>query len=119
VIFKTIITCVLTASLAIGYVHQRIEIVKSGYYLTENRKHLSGLVDRNSKLMYNLSKLESPGTLLAAFDTEDVKFANKRTKTEKRISVACLVLEENDVPNGLIGRVLDIFSTSAEAKSSK
>ena len=75
---KIIVTGAVITLIAVGYVHQHIEIVKAGYCLQRSRQRLSCLVEQNSKLMYNLSKLESPRFLLASLNSEEVRFANHR-----------------------------------------
>ncbi len=113
---KFITVGILVTLMAVAYVHQRVEIVKAGYNLQNNRQRLSRLVDRNSRLMYNLSKLESPRSLLTSLNGEEIEFANHRIKQEGGYRPA-LSESWSDFPGeGLIGRFLDIFTLSAEAR---
>ncbi len=116
-IYKFVFTGIIITFLSVGYVHQRVEILKTGYNLQENRKHLSCLVDQNTKLMYNLSKLESPRNLLTLLDGDQIEFANHRVIQRDRYRLAKVVSAESaGRTNGLI-KFLDIFTVNAEAKT--
>ena len=116
---KCITTGIIITVIAVGYVHQRVEILKTGYSLQENRTHLAGLVDQNSKLMYNLSRLESPRTLLASMDRDQVKFANHRQRQEERYQLTGSRAEKPGPVGAVFGRFLDLFTLSAEARPRK
>jgi len=102
--------------MAVGYVHQRVEIIKAGYGLQENKKHLSQLIDQNSKLMYNLSKLESPRSLLTSLNAEKIEFATHRSEHSDRDLLLCAGSKDENATEGLVGRFLDVFTAKAEAK---
>jgi len=87
-VFRGVITSFLVTVLSLGYVYQRVEIVKAGYSLQAHRKQLSLLIDRNSKLMYNLSRLESPRNLLSSLDAEKIMFAGQRTRHDETYVLA-------------------------------
>jgi hypothetical protein len=111
----------VVAVMAMGYVHQHVEIVKSGYGLQKKREELSHLVDQNSKLMYNLFKLESPRNLLASMNEERIEFANYRARRESRGDyriIAAEPVKEKKLAS-LIGSFLDIFAVNAEASPRK
>ena len=116
-VYRSIFTGILVTIMAVGYVHQQVEIVKTGYSLQKDREHLSRLVDQNSKLMYNLFKLESPRHLLASMNNEKIEFAGY---TAKRNDIRSYRLSRADY-NGtgearsFVGRFLDFFVTDAEA----
>lgn len=116
-LYRFVFIGVVVTIAAVVYVHQRVEIVKTGYALEENRKHLSYLVDQNSKLMYNLSKLESPRYLLASLNGEEVRFANRRRGQSPGSQAAHAGLVSDDVREGFIGKIFDFFHLSAEAKN--
>ena len=105
--------------MAIGYVHQRVEIIKAGYALQKNREHLSELVDRNSKLMYDLSRLESPRYLLTSLDSEEVEFANHRIRQANRYQLAHVDSGSQGADENFVVRFLDLFTLNAEAKPQK
>ncbi|MFC1479888.1 hypothetical protein ACFL5Y_00350 [Candidatus Omnitrophota bacterium] len=116
-IYRVIFISIIITILATGYVHQRVEIIKAGYDLQKTREYLARLVDQNSKLMYNLSKVESPRYLLASLNSEEIEFANHRTGQADRCE---LTQEDSDkVPAmvGFIGRFFDLFTLNAEARS--
>ena len=58
--FRRIACIVLCAIFALIYVHQEVEIVKTGLYINDNHRQLAFLLDQYRSLVYNLSELESP-----------------------------------------------------------
>ncbi len=114
--YKIIFMGFIVTVTAIGYVHQRVEIVKTGYIIQKNRKYLSCLVDRNTNLMYNLSKLESPRYLLASLKGEEIKFASHRTRQANIFQVAHAGPGSGARSESLVDRFLDLVTVSAEAK---
>lgn len=100
--------------MATGYVHQRVEIVKSGYELQKSQKYLFSLVDQNSKLTYNLSKLESPRNLLASLSGEEIEFASHRPARKGGYQLAGTA--DGIVPDsGLAEKFWDLIYVDAEA----
>ncbi|MGB2599354.1 MAG: hypothetical protein WBB86_08660 [Candidatus Omnitrophota bacterium] len=120
-VYRYICTGVIVTIMAVGYVHQRVEIVKTGYNLQKDREYLSRLVDQNSKLMYNLFKLESPRNLFASMNDEKIKFARHTARQEDgrtyRTSRVVTVPGYNvaSAGKGFVGRFLDFFVADAEA----
>ena len=115
--YKVLTYALITTLLAVCYVHQRVELVKSGYDLQKKRTYLSYLADQNSQLMYNLSKLESPRHLLASLDGDEIEFANTRSRKAESYLVASK-LESGGSPNaGFVSKFLDLFTINAEARS--
>ena len=53
-----IITCV-----GIGYSHQQFVHIRANYNIKHYENEISQLLDRNKKLMYNITTLESPANL--------------------------------------------------------
>jgi hypothetical protein len=120
-IYRSIITGIMITIMAVGYVHQRVEIVKTGYNLQKDRENLSRLVDRNSKLMYNLFKLESPRNLLASMDDEKIEFSGyNMAKEDSRLHRIAGAYYDSGIKTGsVIGRFLDFFVEDAEASPRK
>ncbi len=116
-VYRIIFICSLVTAMAVGYVHQRVEIVKAGYGLQKNKKYLSQLIDQNSKLMYNLSKLESPRSLLTSLNTQKIEFAAHRSEHSDRDMLLCAGSKDENAAEGLMGFFLDVFTAKAEAKS--
>jgi hypothetical protein len=116
-ISKVISIGMIITMASVLYVHQRVEIIKTGYSLQESRKCLAGLIDRNSKLMYNLSRLESPRYLLTSLSGEEIKFANHRRAQTDRYQFASADVHTAGAGERFLGKVLDIFTSSAEAES--
>jgi len=113
---KLISTSMLITIVAVGYVHQRVEIVKTGYSLQESRKSLARVVDQNSKLMYNLSKLESPRNLLASLNGEDIEFRNHRIGRTNSYQVAYGKAPKEPLKSSLAEKFFDLFTVNAEAR---
>ena len=113
---KIILNGFIITLFAIAYVHLHVETLKVGYSLQENRKYLSYLVDQNSKLMYNLSRLESPRSLLSSMSKEDIEFAGTRPEGRAINLVYQTESDKSETKSGIIGRVFDLFTPDAEAK---
>jgi hypothetical protein len=109
----------LVTVLAMCYVYQRVEIIKSGYSLQKSRRYLTHLVDRNSALMYNLSRLESPRSLLASMSEreEEIRFARNRTPEVPVFDMARIEPERMPPQEGVVGNFFDLFTPRAEAWS--
>ena len=118
-VYRSLCTYFIIMVLSFGYVHQRVEIIKAGYSREENRRQLSRLVDQNSKLMYNLSKLESPRNLLSSIDSGRIVFAGQRSQQRGSYVLARRDHANVEFVDGFIGRVMDVFTEKAEAKSRK
>ena len=116
--YKIILVGLIVTMMSMGYVYQRVEIVKEGYSIEENRRQLSYLSDQNSNLMYKLSRLESPRYLLATLEKENIKFAGIRSKSENKYRLAANPdVDTNGHQEGPFEKFLDIFTASAEAKT--
>ena len=103
--------------IAVAYVHQRIEIIKAGYSIRENRIQLAGLIDQNSKLTYNLSRLESPGKLLDSMDSDQIEFGGQRRSEKQNYLLARSANEKIGPSESLFGRFLDLFTPDDEART--
>ena len=57
---KFLLIAVLLTAVALGYVHQQVELVRINYSINHNNDDLLVLLDRNSALMYNVTSLQSP-----------------------------------------------------------
>ncbi|HNX90624.1 MAG TPA: hypothetical protein PKY78_03435 [Candidatus Omnitrophota bacterium] len=114
---RVFMICIYLTVVAVGYVHQKVEITKAGYCLQESKKCLAEQIDQNSRLLYNLAKLESPKNLLAAVDAEKVKFANQRVVVCNNGVADRIESGKSGSNNGLVSRFMDLFMSSAEAKS--
>lgn len=113
---KTISIGIIITVIAIGQVHQHVEIIKAGYGLQRNRERLFSLVDQNTKLMYNLSKLESPRYLLASMKREEIEFADRRIRQANSYRLAYADPGYSGGKVSFVGRFFDLFTLSAEAK---
>jgi len=55
-----LLTAALITTIALGYVHQQVELVRINYSINRNKDSLAVLLDQNSSLMYNVTSLQSP-----------------------------------------------------------
>ena len=69
---KFLLAAALITSLALGYVHQQVELLRINYSLNHNRDNLSLLLDRKSTLMYNVRRLQSPFYLEQGLSAKNV-----------------------------------------------
>ncbi len=117
-IYRVILSGVIMTIIALGYVYQRVEIFQEGYGLQEKSRYLSGLQRDNAKLVYHLSKFESPKYLLASMGAEQIEFAGKR---DQRTNVYCLAransIQYNPAKENLMGKFMDLFTLNAEAET--
>ncbi len=102
--------------IAMVHVHQRVEIIKQGYALQKNNKVLSFLVDQNSDLTYDLSRIESPSHLLASLSGEEIEFAKYRTQQADVCLSRLFKPDIGDASGGFMGKFFDFFTLNAEAK---
>ena len=107
----------MITSLASCYVHQRVETLKSAYMLQENIKHISHLIDRNSKLMYNLSKFESPRYLLTSLNGEEIVFAKHRSIQTDNYKLALADMNGHASSENVFDKVFDVFTSDAVAET--
>ncbi|MFH1837426.1 MAG: hypothetical protein ABH862_04875 [Candidatus Omnitrophota bacterium] len=114
---RIIITSLFVTLLATCYVHQRVETLKSGYVLQDNISHLSHLIDRNSKLMYNLSKMESPRYLLTSLNGEEIFFAKNRSIQTDNYRLALRDSNVSASSENVFSKVFDIFTLDAQAET--
>lgn len=114
-ISKIISIGMIFTAVAFLYVHQHAEIYKAGYALQGDRKTFSGLVDRNSDLMYELSKMETPRYLLASLESMDIQFAGHRRSSSNTYSIAGLYDATDRHEEVFSERVFDVFTATAEA----
>ncbi len=108
------------------YVHQNIEILKTGYSISTNQKALSYSLDQHRRLVYNLGKLKSPLALETRLHAEEIKLVEADINHIYYASVASAkgvnkassgFIKNNRVR--LIDRMLDLFTEKAEARTTK
>jgi len=59
-IARFLLIAVLLTAVALGYVHQQVELLRINYSINHNKDNLSVLLDQNSALMYNVTNLQFP-----------------------------------------------------------
>jgi hypothetical protein len=118
-VYRPVLAGMVITVMAVGYVHQQVEIVKEEYGLNKSRKYLSYLVDQNSRLMYNLSKLESPTYLLASLDDGNMEFARINDMSVKVPAASAAGSTGPRPRKNLVGRIIGFFTEEAEARTDK
>ncbi|MCQ9206469.1 MAG: hypothetical protein NG740_01105 [Omnitrophica bacterium] len=117
---KSIAGISLCAILALGYVHQEVEIVKTGFLINKHRSEVSFQLDQYRSLVYNLSRLESPKRVEAILCMNDIALCMPKVKNKRRFSQIARTYDEEKPrmkkSESLLAYVLDRFSTNAEAK---
>ncbi|MCQ9207865.1 MAG: hypothetical protein NG712_00555 [Omnitrophica bacterium] len=73
-ISRFLILATLVTVVALGYVHQQIELLRINYTINRNKDNLSVLLDQNSILMYNLVSFQSPFYLEKMLAAKKVTF---------------------------------------------
>jgi len=59
-LLKFLLIVILITTVALGYVHQQVELLRINYVINYNKGDLLVLLDQNSTLMYNVTSLQSP-----------------------------------------------------------
>lgn len=110
----------LCASCALMYVHQEVEMVKTGFHINKNRQSLTLLLDQYKSLVYNLSRLESPGTIEDALSINDIRLCMPALENVHRFGGGNIVLSEGSVASdkktSFLANLFDRFPAKAEAK---
>jgi cell division protein FtsL len=60
---KFLLIAALATVVALGYVHQQVELLRINYAINHNKDSLLVLLDQNSALKYNVNSLQSPSYL--------------------------------------------------------
>ncbi|MFH1846500.1 MAG: hypothetical protein ABH869_02965 [Candidatus Omnitrophota bacterium] len=113
---RFIFSIIIVTFFAVCHVHQRVEMVKAGYDLQRNMGYLASLTDKNAELLFKLSKVESPKYLLASFDDEEIQFADYRIPQQNGYRIALADHVNGGANESFIGKFLDLFTLSAEAR---
>ena len=59
-LLKYLLIVALVTTVALGYVHQQVELLRINYAINYNKGDLLVLLDQNSTLIYNVTSLQSP-----------------------------------------------------------
>ena len=57
---RFLLVAMLLTAVALGYVHQQVELLRINYTINHNRDNLAVLLDQNSTLMYNVNSFQCP-----------------------------------------------------------
>ena len=77
---KFLIVTSVVVILALGYIHQQIELVKVGYAINQQEQALVQLVDQNRILGYNVSYLKAAPHLEKRLMARQVKMSMPQTQ---------------------------------------
>ncbi|OGW75438.1 MAG: hypothetical protein A2Z72_06485 [Omnitrophica bacterium RBG_13_46_9] len=106
--------------LALGYVHQEIEILKTGFLISKRHCELSFLLDQHRSLVYNLSQLETPKRIEDTLCVNEIVLCMPRTENMRRIENTVMAESEEKVKAGykesFLAKMFDRVSAKAEAK---
>lgn len=69
---RFLLIAALITAMALGYVHQQVELLRINYSINRNKDNLSVLLDQNSTLVYNVVSLQSPFYLEQALAAKKV-----------------------------------------------
>lgn len=109
-----IITC-----LGLLYTHQHFTLTRANYNIIKYQTQLSQLLDRNKKLMYNVTTLESPANLEEKLDANGINYdmprrwaVVRRLKSEHAYEVA----KAAERRNVAFERILNFMTVKASAQ---
>ena len=117
---NTIMTIMLCATFALCYVHQEVSIVKTSFLVNKHRRKVSSLLGQHRSLLYNLSCLESPKSIEEALCVNEIVLCMPKRENIRHMESVNLAYSENadrlKTKDSILARLLDRFSTKAEAK---
>lgn len=116
---KYFICLFLVTFIGLLYSHQHFLIVKANYDIKKYENQISQLLDRNCKLMYNVTTLEAPAKLEARLHNEGIDYdvprgwaVVKRLKSEAAYELAKAVERRNVV----LETIFNFMTRKAEAQ---
>ena len=113
----------ISAICALFYVHQEVEIVKTGFILNKNQRELSLLLDQYRSLVYNLSRLESPKRIEDNLCVNEIMLSMPKIENIRHFNNGAVTHAAGEIKTAgkpsFLARVFDRFSLEAEAKVAK
>jgi len=118
---KIVTGILVCAVISLFYVHQEVERVKTGFLISERLREVAFLLDRHRSLVYNLSKLESPGNIEEALSANEIAVYMRGPTGGQGPNRIMLAYDTGAAPEtkrqpGFLARMFDRISTNAEAK---
>ena len=101
------------------YSHQHFLITTANYDIIKHEDQLSQLLDRNKKLMYNVTALESPANLESKLCANGLDYDVPRQWAVVRLereSPAYDLAKVTERRNAVFERILNLMATDAEAQ---
>jgi len=117
--FKHIFFIITCGALALMYVHQEVEIVKTSYAIDSHRKNLSTLLNQHRSLVYNLSRLGAPKRIEDNLKLNEIVLCMPTKDNVLYASSEADVYRQDEAQNKAsshLAKVLDTFTAKAEAK---
>jgi len=116
---KILFSIIACGAMALAYVHQEVEIVKTGYSIDEHKRCLAFLLDQHRTLVYNLSRLGTPERIEDNLKLNEVVLCMPTKDNVLYLGAGEAPYRENETakaPGSHIAKVLDTFTAKAEAK---
>jgi hypothetical protein len=111
------IICAITA-IAVCYVHQEIEIVKTSFRISRHNNELAFLLDQHRSLVYNLSRLESPKRIEDSLCVNEIVLCMPTKENTRHFDTVDAYRQEkagSEYRESFLARIFDRFSAKAEA----
>ena len=110
---------IMITVLGVCYVHQQFLIVEANYTIKKREHILSQLLDRNTKLRYNINELESPASLEMKLAANGLQYNTPKTwvVVKRRESKPTYRFAKNaERRPTLVAKFLNFVTVKAEAK---
>jgi len=77
---RTIAGIMTCAVFALFYAHQQVELVQTSFLINKHRGEVTLLLDQYRSLVYNLSRLESPGRIEETLSAREIALCVPKKK---------------------------------------
>ncbi|MGB2705328.1 MAG: hypothetical protein WBC74_00485 [Candidatus Omnitrophota bacterium] len=77
---RTIVGITTCAVLALFYAHQQVELLKTSFLINKHHHEVTLLLDQYRYLVYNLSRLESPGRIENTLSVKEITLCMPKKK---------------------------------------
>ncbi|MDP3789682.1 MAG: hypothetical protein Q8R48_04695 [Candidatus Omnitrophota bacterium] len=110
---------IMITGLGVCYVHQQFLVVEANYTIKKREHILSQLLDRNTKLRYNINALESPASLEMKLAANGLQYNTPKTwVVVKRVESkpAYRFAKNTERRPTLVAKFMNFVTVRAEAK---
>lgn len=120
--FRTVFLIVFVTVVALGYVHQQVELVKLSYVIGAKEKKLKEMLDYTARVGYNIENLEDPSRLEQVLLAKNIEVSMPRPQNVVRLAKAGRCSPRKAAGSAQQGRMslaslLDLISSKAEAQT--